>query len=523
MRLLGTLTAGWRGDLLALFAGALLPLAFAPFHLFPLAVIAPALLYLTWLDTSDVQGCTNVAGGRTPGATPKRGFRRGWLFGLGMFGVGVSWVYVAIHVFGEASILLAGFLTGLFVALLSLFPALLGYTVTRFYAQRTLAVKLLLIFPAAWVLFEWLRGWVLSGFPWLNLGYSQISAPLAGLAPILGVYGVSWAVALSAGLLLYAITAPKPRLGRALVVLVLLWGGSALLTPIAWTQPHGKPLRVSLIQGNIPQEIKWQPEQRRRTLDLYAQLTAQRWGDDLIVWPEAAITMFYHEVADNYLAQLAATARRHNTDLILGLSVEDPDTGRYYNSMMSLGRSEGFYFKQHLVPFGDYVPYADWLRGLIKFFDLPMSGYSPGPPHQPLLQAAGHKIAGTICYEDAFGEEVIRQLPEASVLVNLTNNAWYGDSFAPPQHLQMSRMRALETGRPLLRATTNGISAIVDHKGKVTAASPQFKTYVLSGTMQPMQGVTPYVYWGNIPVLLGLVLIAVSVPFYNRSASAVVN
>ncbi|MEO6696604.1 MAG: apolipoprotein N-acyltransferase, partial [Gammaproteobacteria bacterium] len=329
MRLHGTLTAGWRGDLLALLAGALLPFAFAPFHLFPLAVIAPALLYLTWLDTS-----------------PKRGFRRGWLFGLGMFGVGVSWVYVAIHVFGEAGILLAGFLTGLFVALLSLFPALLGYTLVRFFARHTLTVKLLLIFPAAWVLFEWLRGWVLSGFPWLNLGYSQISAPLAGLAPILGVYGVSWTVAVSAGLLLYTIGASNPYRWRALVLLVLLWGVSTLLTSIAWTQPHGKSLRVSLIQGNIPQEIKWQPEQRQRTLDLYADLTAQHWGDDLIIWPEAAITMFYHEVADNYLARLGSEARQHNTDLILGISVEDPETRRYYNSMMSIGHSEGFYFKR---------------------------------------------------------------------------------------------------------------------------------------------------------------------------------
>ncbi|MEO6697544.1 MAG: apolipoprotein N-acyltransferase, partial [Gammaproteobacteria bacterium] len=196
----------------------------------------------------------------------------------------------------------------------------------------------------------------------------------------------------------------------------------------------------------------------------------------------------------------------------------DPETRRYYNSMMSIGHSEGFYFKRHLVPFGDYVPFADFLRGLIKFFDLPMSGYSPGPP-QPLLEAAGHKIAGTICYEDAFGEEVIRQLPEASLLVNLTNNAWYGDSFAPPQHLQISRMRALETGRPLLRATTNGISAIIDHKGKITAASPQFKTFVLSGTVQPMQGATPYVWWGNLPVLLGLGLILAAMKFRFKKRS----
>jgi len=476
-------TRAWRGDVLALLAGAALPFAFAPLSWFPLAVISPALLFITWL-----------------GATPRRALWRGYLFGLGQFGVGVSWVYVAIHDFGYASVPLAVFLTALFVAFIALFPALTGYFAARLFPLPDNR-KILLAFPAAWTLFEWLRGWIFTGFPWLNIGYSQIDAPLSGIAPLLGVYGVSWATVFSAALLIVLLCAEKSMKLRALVALALLWGGSALLGRMEWTQPLDAPLKVSLVQGNIPQDIKWQPEQRQRTLDLYAGLTRQRWGDDLIVWPEAALTVFYHEIAGNYLARLGDEARAQGTDLIIGLSVADLETRRYYNSMMSVGTSEGFYFKRHLVPFGDYVPFEKWLRGLIKFFDLPMSGYSPGPERQALLAAAGYKVGVSICYEDIFGEEIIEGLPEAALLVNGTNNAWYGDSLAPHQALQMSRMRALETGRAMLRATTNGISAIIDARGKILARSPQFETHVVTGEAQPRRGAAPYVRWGNYPVL----------------------
>ncbi|MCL5668849.1 MAG: apolipoprotein N-acyltransferase [Gammaproteobacteria bacterium] len=497
---LHSITRAWRGDLLALLAGVLFPLAFAPVAWFPLALVSVALLFLTWLDV-----------------TPRRAWWRGYLFGLGQFGVGVSWVYVAIHDFGYAGVFLAAFLTALFVAFLALFPALMGYFAARFFPLPD-NKKFLLAFPAAWTLFEWLRGWVLTGFPWLNIGYSQIDAPLAGIAPLLGVYGVSWMTAFSAALLIVLLRADKAGKLRALAALVLIWGGSALLGRVEWTQPLGAPLKVSLVQGNIPQDIKWQPEQRQHTLDLYADLTRQRWGDDLIVWPEAALTVFYHEVADSYLAQLRNEARAQGTDLIIGLSVADLETRRYYNSMMSLGMSEGFYFKRHLVPFGDYVPLAEWLRGLIKFFDLPMSGYSHGPEQQALLAAAGYKVGVSICYEDIFGEEIIEGLPEAALLVNGTNNAWYGDSFAPHQALQMSRMRALETGRYVLRATTNGISAIIDEQGKVRARSPQFETYVVTGKAQPRRGATPYVRGGNYPVLALLLLLFAWLLFARKIA-----
>jgi apolipoprotein N-acyltransferase len=473
----------WSGDILALAAGLLGPLAFSPCDFYLLAVIVPALLFVTCRDLS-----------------VRRAFLRGWLFGLGWFGAGISWVYIAIHDFGYTSVPLALSLTALFVAFLSFFPALLTGLVTFWFPYESKR-KYLLAWPAAWVFIEWFRGWILTGFPWLNLGYSQIESPLYGLAPILGVYGVSLAVAFSAGLILVAWYWPGRTRFVTLSGLGILWGGAFLLSYVPWTTPVGKPLQASLIQGNIPQTIKWQPEQVKSILEQYRQLTADHWDSDFIVWPEGALTVFYHQVANNYLTFLATEARVHKTDLLIGLPVFHQETGKYYNSMLSLGSQQAFYYKRHLVPFGEYVPFEKHLRGLIHFFDLPMSSFSPGPKEQPLLQVAGYPVATSICYEDAFGEEIIAALPEARLLVNATNNAWYGDSLAPHQHLQISRMRALETGRDLVRATTNGISAIIDAKGALRAITPQFKTTTLTGNVQPRAGATPYVLWGNGPTI----------------------
>lgn len=476
--------AGARGDALTLLAGALLPLAFAPAGLFPLALLSPAVLFLAW--------CA---------ASPRRALWRGWLFGAGVNAVGVSWIYVAIHDFGYASVPLALFLTTLFVAFLALFPALLGFVAARFL-RAPAWLRLAVLFPAAWTLMEWLRGWILTGFPWLNLGYSQIDSSLAGFAPLVGVYGVTLVTALLAGLMVLTLRATRRGRIVAAALFWVLWLAGSLLTHVEWTSASGPPLRVALVQGNVPQDTKWRPELVQHTLDLYAGLTRQHWDNQLIVWPEAAVTVFYHEVADTYLAALAREARAHGADIVLGIPVLDRPARRYYNSLLAVSAHPGFYHKRHLVPFGDFVPFQEWLRGLIRFFDLPMSGFSPGPDDQPLLEAAGQKLVATICYEDAFGEELIRGLPEATLIVNATNNAWYGDSFAPPQALEMSRMRALETGRYLLRATTNGVSAVIDPRGRISARSPPFQTAVLGATAVPYRGATPYVRFGNFPVLL---------------------
>lgn len=479
-------------DVLALFAGASVPLAFAPVSFFPFAVLAPAVLFLLWLD-----------------ASPKRALWRGLWFGVGQFGVGVSWVYVAIHDFGHAGVLLAVFLTVVFCAVMVVFPTALGYSLARFFRGPDW-LRLTLVFPAGWTLVEWIRGWILTGFPWLNLGYSQIDAPLRGLAPIFGVYGVTLAVTISAGLIALLVYSVRCTQGIAVTVFIALWLSGWGLTKVEWTQPSAPPLRVSLIQGNIPQDTKWRPELVQYTLDLYAKLTREHWDSRLILWPEAAVTAFHHEVADDYLPNLAREARLHGSDIVLGIPFLDRESRRYYNSLVSVGATPGVYHKRHLVPFGDFVPFAEFLRGLISFFDLPMSGFSPGPARQPLLTAAGQKLAAAICYEDIFGEELIESLPEATLLVNATNNAWYGDSFAPHQHLEMSRMRALETGRYMLRVTTNGVSALIDQRGRILQRSKQFATQVISGEAVPRQGATPYIQLGNWPsvTLISLVLLA---------------
>ena len=477
-------------------AGASLPLAFAPFNLFLLAYFAPLVLFYYWLGTS-----------------PKQAALLGFLFGLGLFGVGVSWVYVAIHVFGYVPVPLAVVMTTAFVAFLSLYLALQGYVSVTLHQRLGLSriASLLLIYPTVWVLVEWLRGWFLTGFPWLNLGYSQLNTPLAGIAPVLGVYGMSWATALTSTSVLIILVAAKHKTRFVVATgLAILFVGSTALSLIEWTEKQGDAIKVSLLQGNAPQITKWDPDQIQARLDLYADLTRQHWDSDLIFWPENAMTTFYHTLVADYFTPLVAEAKQHDTDLVVGVPVLNEETGEYYSSFVVPGDNPKMYHKRHLVPFGEFVPLESLLRGLISFFDLPMSSFSRGSDDQQPLKAAGQLLAPTVCYEDAFGEEVINFLPQATLLINGSNNAWYGDSFAPHQHLQISRMRAVETGRPLLRATTNGISAIIDHKGYVVKRSPQFETYVLSGEVQPRSGATLYVRWGNWPViLLGFLVLGV--------------
>ena len=490
----------WRQLLWPLLGGALSPLAFAPFNLFPLAILALIPLFIAWEK-----------------GTPKQALISGFTFGFGQFVVGVSWVYVAIHQFGHSPVIIAALLTLLFVSVLALLPALAGYFAKRLLSAQKLSRPLMLLIwlPAWFVLGEWLRGWIFTGFPWLSLGYSQIDSPLAGYAPITGIYGLSLLCAISAGALLWWWRERKAALPVVLPMLLLLWGGGLLLTTVSWSEATGKPLRVTLIQGNVPQATKWDPDAVRQRLIRYAELSQPYMGEsDLVIWPENAVTVFYSQIKEAYFDGLEADARTTGTDFILGVPLLDEDGYHYYTTMMSLGSHHAFYSKRHLVPFGEFLPLEGMLRGLINFFDMPMSSFSPGADDQPLLQAAGQKIAASVCYEDAFGAEMRDYLPEATLLVNGSNNAWYGDSLAPHQHLQISRMRALEFGRPMLRATTNGISAIVNPQGKIVIHSKQFITDVISETVQPMQGETPYNRWGNW-LVVGLVLLLLGIGYWR--------
>lgn len=486
--------SSWQGTLIALLAGMALPLAFSPFYLYPLAVLSLSLLFLSWNNVS-----------------AKYAAWRGFCFGLGFFGVGVSWVYVAIHDFGHASVLLAALLTTLFVAFLASYLAVLGW-LTKKVSTKTFSLSdYLLLLPLLWLLFEVFKAWFLTGFPWLELGVSQIEGPLRGYLPIIGAGGVSLLVAISAGLL--AASWQRRRVSLLMAFAAIGLAGS-FLSQQEWTHDSGSSIDVSLIQGNVPQDVKWDQEQITTTLTLYQTLTEQNWQSDLIVWPENAVTVFYHQAKQFFLDPLAELARQNDSDILLGLPVLDRQTQQYYNGMVSLGEHQAVYKKRHLVPFGEYIPF-EWLRGLIGFFDLPMSSFSAGQKQQPLLQAAGQQVGVSVCYEDTFSYEVLNSLPEATILVNASNNAWYGDSFAPHQHLQISQTRALETGRPVLRATTNGISALIDYKGRIVTKSLQFEQAVVSGNVQPKQGQTPYVQWRGW-LLLGLSLVMLLLWAYYR-------
>ncbi len=499
------------GDSLALLAGASLPLAFAPFSLFPIAVLSPALLFFLWQNIS-----------------PKRAFWRGLLYGIGQFGIGVSWIYISFHQFGGLPLFGAILLTGAFVLVMALYPALLGGLIARFFPDNT-PLKLLLVLPAAWTLIEWLRGWLFTGFPWLSLGYSQIDSPLNGFAPLLGVYGVSWLTVFSAALLIYAfnikylsnnkkITLPVISLNhepngnevspftihhspfiRILPILIIVWGGGWFFSGIQWTSANGQPLKIALIQGNVPQEFKWLSDYQIPSMQRYLRLSQAHRDADIIIWPETAIPMFYSDVLEympGFLERLAQEHIKYDTDFLLGVPVMKED-GSYYNSVASLGTQPGFYYKHHLVPFGEYIPFQSNFGELLALLDIPLSAFSAGDARQVNLRSAGEAIGTSICYEDAFGELIRNSLPAATLLVNVSNDAWFGDSIAPHQHLEIARMRALESGRYLLRATNTGISAMIDVKGKIMDRAPQFKIITLRVIAQPYEGMTPYVRFGN--------------------------
>jgi len=486
-------SGAWRADALALASGALLPLAFAPFGAFPLAILSPAVLFLLW------RGCP-----------PRRAAWRGFVFGLGYFGVGGSWIYVSMHTHGGMPPPLAALIVVVFISFLAGYGALLGWLQARLFPLSE-ERRLLWVLPALWTLVEWLRGWLLSGFTWLQLAYSQIETPLSGFAPWLGAYGVSYVTALCAGLLALAWHRRERRRTAALALASVagLWVLGALAIQLPWTEPVDKPLRVALVQANVDIRDKWLSANRAAIADRYLQLTFMRDEFDLAVWPESAIPAYRDELEENFLPVLKSLVAARGTALIFGTVERQLDAGKkvYYNSALSVGEQGGVYRKHHLVPLGEFLPFPWALRWLMDYMHIPMSDFSSGPAGQAPLVAAGQKIAVSICYEGTFGEEVIRALPEATVLVNISEDAWFGDSLAPHQHMEMVRMRAVETGRSLLRATNTGISAIVDPRGRIVARTQQFQTEVLTGTVQPMQGATPYVRFGNYPVIAGLTLL----------------
>lgn len=471
--------------ILAPLSGALVTLSLAPFDIWPAGILS-CVLYAYLLCTC---------------STPQ-GMWRGWLYGLGLFGSGISWVYVSIQVHGGASVPLAIALTALFSAALALTHLLFAWCYVRFV--RVLPGGMLIGFPALWVLFEWLRDWFLTGFPWLYLGYAHVGTWISGWAPVTGVFGLSFICALTGTCLFLAWRSRQlVACTTYAVVIVTLWGGGAILKPTQWVaRASEKPLNVALVQPNVPQEHKWDPAWYRPILRDLREATDPLMGNDIVIWPESAVPNYFQR-AQGFLRPLSDSAAKAKTTVITGIPYRPLGQDNYFNSIAALGYGEGVYHKQRLVPFGEYVPLEAALRGIIDFFDLPMSSFTPGTPEQSPLKAGAYRVSPFICYEIVYSNLVATAARDTDLIITISNDSWFGNSIGPLQHLQMAQMRARENGRYVLRATNNGVSAIIDHQGRIVARTDQFVATTLVGKAEVMLGNTPFGSFGTLPIVLG--------------------
>tara|TARA_R110000782_G_scaffold196430_5_gene285774 strand:+ start:4852 stop:6348 length:1497 start_codon:yes stop_codon:yes gene_type:complete len=480
--------------LLSIILGALVPFAFAPYNFYFISLITLSVLFYFWLNTNSA----------------REAFILGYLFAFAMFGVGVNWLHISINLFGGVNIIGALSFTYIFIAYISLYPALCGYLGIRFFKYaRVIAL------PALWLLTEWCRGWMLTGFPWLNVGSSQTDSILAGFAPVLGDYGVTLFACLSAMAITILVTGNTKHRSTGGILLILIILSSTILSKINWTNDLGRNIDIALIQGAIPQEQKWKPEQRQKTYEIYSALSKPFWSSDLIIWPETAIPSLY-QLADDFIRPISNEQMSNNALFMSGLAYKDPESNNYFNSVLLIDDEHRFYHKYHLVPFGEYLPFKPFLGKILRFLKIPMSDFSSGDPEQKIFETERGVFGMSICYEDAYGSEVRKALPDANILINVSNDAWFGNSFAPHQHLQMARMRALENGRYLLRSTNTGVSAVIDNKGKVITRSPQFKPHALSATVKLYAGETPYSKFGNTLIISFCILSLLLCFMFNR-------
>ena len=462
--------------------GGLLTLSFAPFDFYLLAPLFIFPIFYTAIFSS-----------------PRDAARHSFFYGIGLFLSGSYWIYISVYVFGKSPIWLAIILTAALIAFMAFYFACMGWLMSRLINKD---VKKIVIFgPIVWVFIEWLRGWAFSGFPWLSLGYSQIDSPLSGWAPIFGVYGISLMLLLSISGCFLAIFKNNYKLSFSIIILPWLIGYG--LQTFDWTTVYGAPIKTTIVQGGIPQDKKWLSEEFATTLDIYRNTATKKSNSDLIVWPEVAIPAAIDQVKD-YINSLQETISESSKTLIFGILERDFVIHEIYNSVLLLdGKRQQIYRKHHLVPFGEYFPVPDFIRNWMRLMSLPNRDFTAGSGNQGLLVTSkGVNIAAAICYENFFGAEQLHVLPDAKVLINVSNDAWFGDSIAPHQNLQMARMRAIETGRSVIRSTNNGISAFINPHGDLMKVAPQFEFAVINMDVELRDGLTPYAQMGNWPIAL---------------------
>lgn len=472
--------------LAAVLAGASSLLSFEPFGWWPVQFVA-----LAWLFYQVGMG-----------SSVRRATLLGWAFGFGWSVAGMHWLYIFMTrfahlpaVLGVIGVILLGLYMGLFGAF-----AAGGATWLRRRWSLPVAAFLLLVLPVGWGVSEWMRGWVFTGFPWAASGYAHADAPLAGYAPLIGVYGIGVLVAVCASCLVM-LTQRHRMQALALLGVVLVAG--ALLRQVAWTHPSGQPITVRLLQGNIPQDRKFDLAFLTSILERYQGLITAA-PADLVATPETAIPVFPHNLPEGYLDGLQRYATANNSTLAIGMPLLD-GPGKYSNSLVTLSpQPQSYrYDKAHLVPFGEFIPPG--FRWFTDMLNIPLNDATRGAEVQAPFAVKDQLVLPNICYEDVFGEEIAKNLRSAprpaTMLLNVSNLSWYGQSTAIPQHLQISRMRSLETGRPMLRATNDGATAVIDGRGNVSAVLPFYESGVLAARVQGMAGDTPYIRVGNLGFL----------------------
>jgi apolipoprotein N-acyltransferase len=481
--------------LLALLLGALTVFGFAPFEFSPLVLVGLAGLFWLWSVKT---------------TTLADGFRYGLWFGIGQFGLGVSWLFSSIYFYSEAGLVVAIFLVILFVLLLASFVALAGLVISRLAAVDWPGAALLWLMPAVWVLIEWLRSHTFGGLPFLLMGTSHLGTWLDGYAPVLGVYGVSFAVAMTAGLLVWMLHYRKFL--STTLVMIFLWPVGGSLQKVNWVTPVDEPLSVALIQGNVAQDLKWERAEFANMMQLYTDLTRDHLDAQIVVWPETAIPGYFDHAAAGLLRHFVGDAQLQSREIVVGaITRSDKTATEYFNSMINLRQPDQIYNKRKLVLFGEYYPMAGVVELISNQLDLPFSQFSAGSARQPLMSLAGQPAGVSICFEMMFGALIARDVPEARFLITASNDAWFSHTFEPAQLRQEVQMRARELGREVARATNTGYTVIVGIDGQIKYQIPPYEVGVLRGEIQPYEGRTPFSYWTHWPVMMWLLLLLISV------------
>lgn len=486
--------------------GSLAVLGFAPFHK-PYATLLSLACYFFLLLN----------------APTKQRIKVGFFFGMGYFGFGVSWVIISIHDFGQLNYFVSALITLLFIAYLSLFPALVAYLFGSL-PSKTGSLYSMLLFSSLWCLSETLRSTLLGGFPWLLIGTTQIDTPLKYLAPWFGVSGLSFFSAFSAALLTIAVHKNTLKRHYYLIAFVLVFLTPSLVENKHWTSIKKEPLTVGIVQANLSMRDKWDDALFWNLLEFYKGSIDKLLGKQLIILPESAIPL-PASYLDDYLLALNNKALKANSALLLGiLQASNEAETNYYNALISLGWAKGEHLKHQLVPFGEYIPKP--FVAINRWLGLPQPNILSGKTRQPLIKIANHPIASLICYEIAYPHLLRLQMPLAQWIVSISDNGWFGHSLASHQQLQMAQMLSLLTGRFQIIVNNDGLSSIINDTGEIINQLPSFQSGILEGEIFPAQGTTPWILWQDYPVLIfcSLFLIFILIlplrPFTKKSAIA---